>query len=204
MKLALVNIILVIVLFASCKKEPKYYYFKDQRIRDALNIKQGSYFIYKDSVNGELDTAIITRYSNYFVTKHDNGDNQFEYIAIGQENYMTDKYSFGATALPVAYDHINASIGFDSPQVEMLELPFVKGKTYIPYNGVVVIYVNYYPSFTLNNNFYEDVYEVTTSYTKEQFHFHSYFSLKSGLIKYTIQKENSYGSYELIDSKIIR
>ena len=206
MRLVVANIILVVVLFAGCKKEPKYYYFKDQRIRDALNIKESSYFIYRDSTNAEIDTVVMGILSNYFAEKQDYGDDKFETLWAGAKySSLGTRYRIGAWAFTRDTDKISGFIGSpNSYDVEILELPFTKNKTFFPYGDKIVKYVNYYPSFTLNNNMYEDVYEVTTSSIEEQFYFRSYFSLKSGLVKYAIQKGNSYHSYELIDYKIIR
>ncbi|WP_291133436.1 hypothetical protein [Flavobacterium sp. UBA7682] len=57
------NLFLILVLlfaFASCNKEPKYETkYLDANLKAALNNKPGSYWIFKDSVSGELDSVYL-------------------------------------------------------------------------------------------------------------------------------------------------
>jgi hypothetical protein len=56
----------IIIAFAACKKhDDKEYVPLNTQLKNSYSFKEGSYWIYRDSLSGRTDSFYVTNYSNY-------------------------------------------------------------------------------------------------------------------------------------------
>ncbi len=214
MKLVVLNTILVVVLFAGCKKEPKKHYITDQRLRDALNIKKGSYFVYKDSATNGLDTLTAKPSSSFMYEDRAQGLGFFETVQLIIEKGEY-QIGFNVGQYISSMNKIRGYIRFDLSKsysgFVFTELPFTVGKQLNFGNGATyncsATYTTYHDSINIDGKNYKGVYEVHAKNwndPNDTIYLYSLFSLTDALLKYSWGNNTEGKTYFLIDSKIIR
>jgi hypothetical protein len=212
---------LLCFVIAGCKKEELYKVnLKSAELRRATNIKEGSYFIYKNTFNGTLDSFWVYHYSNdYGAVPH--SETAYERIsyrmqdALGNSmNFSYSQYKYNSRETIVVF--INDEISF----IPVLMIPFSENKEILSTDsdssktGLQMRKI--YSSLTVNGKSYSDVYEVYAYHTElinniqdTVLLIHSFISLDAGLVKFTYHKKDSpsliaQGSWEIEKSKIVR
>ena len=83
-----VFIIGIAILVAACHQEKKTHLVLDPAFRAAFGYQVGSYWVYEDSVSGEIDSFYV--YSSTFETVHNNTPNESEdQMGISLMNYSS-------------------------------------------------------------------------------------------------------------------
>lgn len=205
----------------SCEKGgPSYFYINNNEVKQSCSFKKGSYFIYKDSVTGSIDSFwIYDSYVNLLdinSTTH-TGDALF----IEQAGYllMNNDSIKGKVHTGACYKNgsgcnenvIYAEIGINYPYSNSIESygnNFYLGQKNQEKNGYS-IYQHYYDSILLNGNFHYKVYQVFHKGVyaltpMDSIAYTTFYSLSEGVVKYSIKSDTSYHSWELVNNHIIQ
>lgn len=190
----------------SCKqKDTPYYPITDQRLRDAVNIKPGSYFVYLDSVTNITDSFTVITYDkrDYHEPNCDCTYEEISYVAEDNAPFPAGNISVGAhtSFLNGSVHYLNGI--FDA--VNYAELPFKAG-TSSGTSSIQHEYIAYYPTYLILGKTYTDVYAVKTTGLNQgatEYILYSWYSLQSGLIRFTTSNSNGYHVWQLIRSKIL-
>lgn len=196
------------ILLASCIKnnDPQltatYRSITDQRLRDAATVKEGSYFIYQDSATGGIDSFGVTYFAQTTVYNQDDNTNN-EVIVYKSYDSVQGPGTIPTIDIGAYRDEVNAAIYLNGQNADgfLMRLPFVVNSTKSD-NGIDVTNVQYYASYQVLGNTYNDVYESISKKWSYTATLHSWFSQQSGLIKFTISDSNLHCTYLLKKSFI--
>lgn len=204
MKYALRLFPIFLCCLLSCKdKEKRYYQITNQTLIDAVTIKKGSFFIYKDSVTNVIDS--LRMYNEFYVGTTTDGNDYERYQFMGYELW-NDKYQGFDMTLGAHEWSLNKIYGWFNyfnesySSLNFLTLPFNKSSIEFHYE-YSWNYIEHYDSLSVANIFYKDVYEIET--TTSGWRFRSFYSLNNGLVKFITQTDSSYHSWSLIKSVIV-
>jgi hypothetical protein len=207
---------------AGCKKEELYQVsLKSTELRRANNIKQGSYYIYKNTLNGTIDSFWVYYFNNkYNATPH--SKTAYESISYGIQDASNNTLLFDYST-QFKYKNcetISLSINKEWFLIPVLMIPFNENTESISTDSdsskTGLQMRNAYPSLIINGHPYADVYEVYAFKTQlvdniqdTVLLIHSFISLETGLVKFTYHKKNSssimaQGTWEIESSKIVR
>jgi len=76
-KIVIPTLLSVIIMTASCQNEPIPTYYMPQEFKDYVDFPVGSYWIYEDSISGDVDTfTIIGRKIEIEISKKEKSTNQ--------------------------------------------------------------------------------------------------------------------------------
>ncbi|MBK7689605.1 MAG: hypothetical protein IPJ31_00260 [Bacteroidetes bacterium] len=207
----------IILLNNSCKKSgSKYYYINNAEIKKSVSFREGSYFIYKDSISGFTDSIWIYQTYNYMFDINQGSGDEFavekcEYHLInndsilgkvetiacnnGCENYFI--YAFPACDLhTLSQNCIVYGTQFRMHQ----KIGHASGYT---------IYQQYYDSLFISNKMYYKVYQsinrgAQNLHPSDSTTLTSYYSLEQGQLKYSVKTDTSYHVWEIVKNKIIK
>lgn len=209
---------LSILSFFSCKRDgDKYYYINNEEVKKSVSFKEGSYFIYKDSVNGDIDSIWISE-SNHF--QYDvNGSTRMAYVLSIEryEYHLTNKDSkHGIVQVWACNDngcndyHIRGyPICNPTPKTEPIFYATDLQVNQIMYSSRgYTIFQNYYDSLLLNGKQHYKVYQLfnkssSTPKPYDSSSFTSFYSLEEGLLKYSIRTDTCYRVWEILNNHII-
>lgn len=200
MKTLIAGCIVIAALIAGCKKkETPFYPIEDQRLKEGVDFKQGSYFIYRDSASGHEDSLFIS-FAIEAVTYDDIRGADYEEKSFALVDSHTDiarTFSAGGFKNTDRISGPGTYFGENIKDIVYVRLPFPEN-TKMVNEGSTYMYKRHHPVFSVAGRQYEDVYEVeiSNSYT----FLHTYYSLKSGLIRYV----SPHGTGELVRQHIVR
>jgi hypothetical protein len=201
-QLASFVISIALVLVISCKgKEHSNPIFPitNQQLRDAVNIREGSYFVYVDSNTNTVDSfGRVTYDSGLVLNTGANQDN--EIIAYAMHDQGLNAIGIGATRDGISGNSGILSQGFTNFMA--MKFPFEEGKTVKSATGATFSYLNHLASFTVLNKTYNDVYEVESNYQGKTFH--TWYSGLSGLIRFKYEHDSDVHVWNLRNSHIQR
>lgn len=181
-------LIFIIVTFYSCGK-PKntYQYIENDEVKSALSFKNGSYFIFVDSVNNNIDSGVVE--GQYSVIKNVEGQPSNYYLqGMGYDlNFYPGHISFYSTGSPETQSIVYMNYNKDSIElvpIAVLVLPFIQDQ-YI-HNSILenCHSIYHFDSLKVRNNIYENVYKYSNELSG--YKFDTYYSPEFGLIKYSI------------------
>lgn len=178
----------------------------DQRLRDAATAKVGSYFIYQDSATGGIDSFGVISFSQTIgYDERDNTNNE----TIGFKSFdSVNGPGLFQTINMAAYRNrigINAYVHGINCFGTQVSFPFNKGNSNF-YNNNITTCLEHYNSYSVLGTAYADVYEMI-SVSKNQgpsTTIHTWFSIQSGLIKFSAADSTKTLTYEMIKSNIIK
>ncbi len=191
--------ILLFIFLSACTKK-KEHYITDQRLRNALNLQDSSYLVYKDSASGVVDTVVVEAHTHSIYEDRAQGTGDYEFIHVhfrSNNDWLLHGFICGQYS-----PWMNTIIAMiKGVYCRVLVLPFNATETAKWHDGVLHTNVAYHESLQVQNKHYFHVYETTA--TSDGFYFRSYMSLESGIVQYSIKKDNEYKTFYLIDAKII-
>ena len=191
MKKQLRNAILLVagcIELSSCNRDPKpeFISIASQSLRDAVDLKAGSYYIFRDSASGNLDSFYASSNSTKTVAHwgYDNTDNEQIYYDLYGPSSSPNSH-IGITTnrswVGVAFSgdqSISGLVMFDPFQVGM-------NVHWVGDEGTYATAVNYYHTLTVEGFQHQDVYELESYDTNAPTQrMRTWFSSKTGLIKY--------------------
>lgn len=192
-------------MIACEKKKHISYHIENVTIREALEIKDGSYFIYIDSISGAIDSGYVNGQHSIQIY-NDLGDYSFESLGY-LLNLSSFKLSFSSyyAVWPGGTSLINFALTGDTvgySQMVALSTPFNindhENKSYLSWKSVW-----HYDTLQIRNKLYHDVYEYLVVYTNG-FSFNSFYSPSEGLVKFRMKESSVEKIWELEKSEILR
>ncbi len=204
---------LPIIMAAACKtkENPKPFHpIADKQLTDAANIQTGSYFVYADSATGATDSFYCNKYNHNTVTEitswHAWEDYELENYDLESANGGYMYYFARESTLTVSF-----TLGSDTGSGYCLYTPFLQGQSSMPVSQdrIGTAYA-YQDSLAVNGLMYYSVYHYTnksfsrSSSTPDTIYSGSYYSIPSGMIKYTVNSKRGYHAWQLLRSHIVR
>jgi hypothetical protein len=203
---------LPIILAAACnqkKENPKPFHpIADQQLTDAANIQTGSYFVYADSASGATDSFYCNKYNHSTVTNittwHTWEDYETESCNLQSANGSYINYYAQESSLALGF-----VLGKDTGYGYCLYTPFLQGQSYMPVSQdrIGTAYA-YHDSLSVSGRMYYSVYHYANKSfrrtTTDTVYSGSYYSIPSGMIKYTVKSKKGYHAWELLRSHIVR
>jgi len=203
-------ILILSFLFSSCKRE-------DETILNSINstaldcfgfAKNGSYWVYKDSINGDLDTFIVS--GNTTISKtycYYKKDEKEVYVGVLEYNisttYTNERFRFKITADCTTPNQSDINIDY-GPAKGNTTLSindnnnFIKIKEREEYNDSII--TSYQAVFTSDGITYKDVYHFDCTNEGNSFSTNDYWVAKKiGIVKFN----SKFKTWILIDKKII-
>lgn len=187
--------------------------------KKAATIKDGSYFIYKDSTDGILDSFYSESYHDVLfgqdgVTSYvdPNSYEQITYSLVDtfDNNLHFEAYNGGRGGSTFGFQFSGYIFG----KGQAITLPFYNDSTYIlriTSNGDTMILstIALHPELIVGQHSYTQVYEQLNSYHflngASTSYMHTFYSVDSGLVKFRYKKDGEdWHVYELVKNKIIR
>jgi hypothetical protein len=197
----------LVVCLVSCEHKKIYHYLQEPLLT-AATLKQGSYFIYRDSISGAEDSVWVANFSNEYYGIDEleaKVEHYYQEIHIRLED--TSGLFMNITYAVSGHPNIEAKmvkIGFSI----LAYMPFEINKNIQTdvYSGYLL---QYYSTLQIRNKIYKHVYEIdnrlwSAGKTDTQY-FHSFYSGDSGLVKFRTKFTGSdMEVWELVRSRIIR
>lgn len=189
-----------VLMLQSCKEPaPTFIPISSQSLRDAMNMKANSYFIFRDSATGRLDSFVASEPSKVVALwGYDNTNNeQISYDLYGPEGAPIEQISVVANRswIGIALSGTHALSG-----VAVLD-PFSINAT-VHWTGDVDDYaraIRYSPSLNIEGIGYQDVYETESFNTSTPGRrMQTWFSAKSGLIMFRYEDAGFKASATLV------
>jgi hypothetical protein len=204
---------IVVALLLSCNN--RSIYNLPAEIAEAAHIKNGSYFVYKDSITGALDSFTTVDYldelklvtkSIFFSTKTE----YYQEIIFSMLDTSQQKISFKANTTQAtnctAITLFITDKGVGTAMVDPMLYDSISLYEYASSKAFSRV-INKYPIITIQQQVYNNVFEIlTTSYVNTDTQYvHTFFSTTSGLVKYRTRNNNDpWVVKELIRSEINR
>lgn len=179
--------------------------FIPQELKDYIEFKPGTWWLYRDSLKGTLDTMRVTSHSNYYYEgklSYNQAPCHCEYLGVKMTfDYDQADYSYGVSTAWASKTDINknlVTIGKHNVTMSFgthiyMAYPFTIG------NQGFTSYGNEYDLAKIENRYdtlygYSDVVEVSNSLNKFEFYrpTRSYFARHIGLIRYEVPDSNKY------------
>lgn len=206
----LISTMVMFFLITACKK-PKtpVHRIENETIHKALEIKKGSYFIFKDSVSGEIDSAYVYEQTSVlFLYAQDVGDFYAEVLSyfLQFNSFKLLIWSPMSNNWPSSNYAILSVYTNDTNYYEpLLTLSTPHEKMYSDSNVAFEWHqVNHFDTLMIRGKPYMDVYECASKKKDNTFNWHSYYSVESGLVKYSIEQDGSKKVWEIERNQIIR
>lgn len=154
-------IIIAALMLAACNKgDDKPYIPLNTQLKNSYSFKEGSYWIYKDSITGRRDSFFVDYYQ--YIKSVDQGGSNTEKINLVIKDYpidtpLSDSSSWLFTLLngetmALQYQHLISPNEFFIITYLNYGYPFVTG-----YNPDHSLYTLVYPSLLINNQSYTNV-----------------------------------------------
>ena len=200
MRLVVANIILVIVLFAGCVKQ-KTYYIKSAMLREAATIKEGSYFIYRDSLTGFEDSFNVYYYIN--TTKNYQGDDaRIQEFIIGTMHNIDSSKNLGYFIdAKVILDKEWLNFTYYESGIRWNSVPLTDPIT--SHQDIKTLFIEKRENYVLNTINYGTVF-IYQSIDSSNKYIKSYYSPSHGLVKFEANNNSFHKTYELVRSHINR
>ena len=207
----------LIIFFASCTRYETNYYYLNLDVKNSVSFKKGSYFIYKDSTSGIIDSFWI--YSSYGDFAERVISPRLTNMIENRVNQLMNQDSAFGIVETIACDTkgcneyailgiINSNEGATGHL--MYKDNLILNQMIYNQNGYFV-FQKYYDSLLLNGNIHYKIYQslfkdknVLDTVTNSSIYYTSFYSLTEGIIKYSIQTNTSYNSWELVKNNIIK
>lgn len=203
---------IVIIHFFSCGEKKSSCVFHDihPKLIRAASIKEGSYFVYRDSIAGTLDSFETYRYAIDSFCNTSTGASAWyvAYYIRNQSDFNIDFKSGMESGKSMA-----GYFEYFGP-VRYLYFPFQVNTELGSIAPIDTLYsyqlINQYAIWTIRNQEYVDVYEIISRRLSadktDTAYIHTFYSTESGLIKYRSRrnKNEDWKVWELERSNIIR
>lgn len=177
----LVCLFAIPLIISGCKKKPVNRV--DPDLKAAFSYKPGTYWIYKDSLTGAIDSFVITTNDDNFST---NNDRTLETIGMNMAEYIVSspyldtslwKYSIVSNQISLTWDQTSSVPHID--QVIQYN-PF----TYYPFTVGVLpnaiysigIATNVFSTYTVGSSTYSNVEELNDTLRKDAWSFYHYYN----------------------------
>lgn len=209
-------------IIAGCKKEElNKVNLKSNELRKALNTKEGSYFVYKNTLNGALDSFWVNYFSNDY-NAAPNSKTAYESISYSMQDasYNTLSFDYSNRFKYNNCETMSLSINKEWFLIPVLMIPFNENTESLSTDSdsskTGLQMRKLYSSLTINGRSLSDVYEVYAFNTElvnniqdTVLLIHSFISMDAGLVKFTYRKKGSsslfaQGTWEMERSKIVR
>lgn len=197
-------------LCMGCVKPQKPNYLIDPNLKRFFDWKQGSFWIYIDSVTGKSDSFSVTE---YFDNPMDyEPDYTKEQITILLNGYsLPEKHNIKRLSFSMEFNNSNLSIDSSGNFVVYhpfmnypIELGYIAKANYYDTTDTTALNIQFFPSFLLNGNLYDSVYVIHYHYDNKMVDDFFYINRKNGLIKIQLNDYVSKANYNLISAKIYR
>ena len=208
-RIALFVTFITILFIVSCAREKKYL-ITDNAVREAVNFREGSYFIYRDSMTGIEDSLWVNNYSEGFKPTNTNNYSSLQEI-ISYELFLKDSIvgQLRAFALDESKNIDSKITGwvFYLFNGSMAISPF--SKNIITQNRVSLnTSKDYFERYTIAGKVYSNVNKFETKqlhclHCVDTFRIETYYSLNSGLVKIRYIDDTVLAVKELIRYKKI-
>lgn len=182
----------VCLLFStiSCKKKAAYFAITDQRLRDALTYRTGTYFVYEDSASGRIDSFYLLREEQHDARKLNSNDDvvaefeRREYRFTDYPRYpKTFEFSLFCGGDTLLMDKI--LFQFDPRyglQAVCMKIPFKAGDTVNRF-GYRSELTAHHSRMSIAGTAYHDVYEVYTS-ALDRTAVRTFFAPSGGMLRF--------------------
>jgi len=166
MKNIIISILVFVMLATSCKKPPTYYINSDMKA--AFNFPVGSYWVYKDSLSGQIDSFYVAKNDPSFIHYSDHSVERLDlYISeCSTNNNWQDssqwyfQMSSDFISLRIVKYSLQKPNGYPLYEEWLIQYPFKLG--IIP-NTIIGTLTNIFPSYTVNGVSFSNVAEVDDS-----------------------------------------
>lgn len=198
MKSLVLSAIAALSLLCACKK-PMIHWLSDE-LDEAVNVSEGSYFIYEEEETHKIDSCVSTGYTRG-ITGDASDRDRYEIVMyhVAVDSHASLRFTAREDKVLINYNDTGKVYAFGTVMAD----PFDEDKTITsPYSDYRCTFIKYHEHFKVRDVVYDEVYEAETFSDGKTLH--TWYSLRSGLIRYFFKNKGKTSTWNLVKEHVIK